>query len=109
MLDGKKPTGRPPKFRHDAPAMQASHDGLKYLVQNGRKWSYAEYNKFTEKWEPEPRLLDDFEINSQALINNINDLKKLMSPFVEQFDLLKSIFNRLDILSKEMTNGKDKG
>ena len=105
MAYGK--VGRPPKevkFDHKGPVTQAVHAGVKCLYQNGRRWSYAEFNRFSEKWEPEPRPIDEMDANTTALAFHVGELRKLLKPLIEQFAKLAGVVENLEKLVKDIEN-----
>ena len=106
MTSGR--VGRPPKeivFDHSAPATVGGKDGVKFLVQNKRRWSYAEYNRFSKKYEPEPRLIDGSYMADTGLAFQVKELKSLLSPVIEQMDRLKGVADKLDDLLRDLENG----
>ena len=47
-----------PKFDQDKPASTVNSGNDKWIEQDGNKFTYAEYNNITKKWEPDPKPLD---------------------------------------------------
>lgn len=106
MTNGKP--GRPPKevtFNHGGPVTQAVYDGVKCLMQGGKRWTYAEFNRFSNRWEPEPKILSNLDANTTALAFHAGELKKMLNPIIEQFDKLKGTIESLEKIVKDLKNG----
>lgn len=102
--------GRPPKkpeFDHKKGVTQVVDSGVKCLLQNGRKWTFAEYNRFTGRWEPEPKLIDHMKAGTSALAFHTGELKKIVQPLAEQFAKLAGIVEGLENLIRNMENVQD--
>ena len=87
-------------------AGQAVYGGIKCLVQNGVRWTYAEYDRFKKKWVPEPKPLDTLQANTLGIAFHTGELKKLVLPIVEQFKRLQDVVENLERIVKEIDNGK---
>lgn len=61
-------------FDHNAEAATVVGDRLRCIVQGGYRWTYAEKNRFTGKWEPEPKLLDEAKM---AVISVLPELQQI--------------------------------
>jgi hypothetical protein len=55
--------GRPFVFKHDAHTTTSVNGKHRFLVQDGRYFTFAEFNRQKRCWEPEPKYIypDDLE------------------------------------------------
>ena len=111
MAHGKP--GRPRKvetvdplaFNHDKPAAQATNEGVRCLIQDGRMYSFGEFNPFTKKYEPEPKLLDNYDMSVDRLTYQVGALKTLIGPVAKEIARLSSICDKLDAIARGLRNG----
>lgn len=93
-------------FDHKAPVTEARFLKKKYLLQDDKPFTYAEYNRFTEKWEPEPKPLDMNVLYREAFRDQIRALYGKLSAVDEE---LKEMIGLLRHIGQEEQDGKKKG
>jgi|3_EtaG_2_1085321.scaffolds.fasta_scaffold04979_3 hypothetical protein len=95
------------EFDHKAPVTEVTDPGNKHLIQNGRKWTNAEWNHYAEKWEPQPKLLDLLQ-QSQLKVKPV--LEEVMVKLDEIKTLLDPLSVDLERIRETETDAKqDKG
>lgn len=85
-------------FDHEGPVTEARFMKTKYLLQEGKPFTYAEYNRYTGKWEPEPEPITDkralyrnevetrlgrIENTMEALMRELKEIKPLLAQFFQ--------------------------
>jgi hypothetical protein len=81
--------GRPrTRFRHDEDACIVVRGKHGYVEQAGQIFSYAEFNKLSRKWEPEPRLVDKLVVWELANQDKVDALKTEIAEKQAELDAL---------------------
>jgi hypothetical protein len=77
-------------FDHNAPVTEGGAPGRRFLIQNGIKYTYAEYNRFEKKFEPEPKpvnLVQEARVELipvfKEFIKKLDDLKESLEPMLD--------------------------
>ena len=84
-------TGR--KFDHECNTTKTRDEVSRHiLVQDGIRYTNAEFNRFTNKWEPEPREIGPVNATKEMLIPKLVDfIERVQALEEEVFKLMPSI------------------
>lgn len=79
-----------PIFDHEASTTIHRSKRIKWLQQGGNKFTNAELNRFTHKWEPEPKFLGRPEILRNVVETELDSMVKKLFDLTEAFDDLRT-------------------
>lgn len=83
----------PAIFDHNGSvATTQAEGGPPRLIQDGQMFTFAEYNRFTERWEPEPQLITGQDIYEQ----NCRDMAGMLQKLVDSHEKLEPVFKFLE-------------
>ena len=83
-----------PIFDHRCPTTECREDGRRYLRQQDRRWSFAEFNKNTNEWSPTPHLLDNTkedETSEMKIMGAIKTLRKALEKIMKDVETLDAM------------------
>ncbi len=82
-------------FDHTKPVVERRFKRMKYLEQGGQLFTYAEYNKFTKKWEPEPKPLRERDIYREVFSDQLAALNKKLNAVDEELKDMIALLGHL--------------
>jgi hypothetical protein len=94
-----------PKFDHTGKCSLLWDSKGKFLEQNGNIFTYAEYNRYTERYEPEPQWVNPLELRSDTLYDMLSATLYTMSRLIDKLSEVQvSIIHNLEKFVKKATD-----
>lgn len=90
-----------PQFDHKKPVGQVHSSKYRYLEQDGEWFTFAEYNRQRNRYEPEPKFVPKHRRSADELRDELRDVLLKMSELQEKLSTVQDhILTNLEAFQK---------
>jgi len=93
------------KFDHRGPVTFITFHGKKFLEQNGKPFTYSEYDRFKKKWIPEPEPLDLRKVRIEVFKKRLGRILPVFSALNEELESMIELLKFIPT-KEDKRNGK---
>ena len=68
--------GRPRKFKQGQNTSVCIRGKRRFTEQDGKLYTYSEFNRMTRCWEPEPQPIDEDELERITVLAEVQNIEK---------------------------------
>lgn len=86
----------PVVFDHEAETMMCKDGVVRHLLQNDHKFTYAEFNRFTKLWEPQPEHLGRMQIFEKNLLPEVEGMSKIVRGVLKKLEEMTELLREGD-------------